>query len=206
MGALDDILKNGFGSWEEDKKKVGSFEELPEGTYPAIISKVQHTVIGKNGWDPVSVQFEVIEGDHIGKKESIRLSFNKMTKKGTPMPSFVLERGAVTVLRLAAFAGHPIELDKEENAPVDEALFNGKTFWEFFDHENLTEFLQETVGATVLVIKEITENKTNPDRPNSEYGFNQYDAMDDVDPFATDGKKTDFDENDLPFADENGVL
>ena len=92
--AMNDVAKN----FDAKKDSVNEFKGLPSGDYTVAVSKVEDST-APWGAEQLSFVLEVVEGEHAGSKEFLRIGLDEVTKTGKPNP--MLETNIRMVMKLS---------------------------------------------------------------------------------------------------------
>ncbi|WP_282803963.1 hypothetical protein [Secundilactobacillus kimchicus] len=196
----------GLDGFDAKHDAVSAPQGLPAGDYTVSVSDIAHRAFN-SGWDAFGVTFEVVEGESVGRKENVNISFAETSKAGKAIPEFVLDRNVKLIAKLGAMMN--IGITGEDFAAENETDI----------HEHLAQKLRPGLG-TIVILKIIeTPNKKDPQNPYRNYDFEEAeqpaeldvtdnelpsnvaekaDALD-PDPFASNATATTADNTDLPF-------
>ncbi|MBT9670434.1 hypothetical protein GPK34_00085 [Secundilactobacillus kimchicus] len=209
--SLRDLATAGLDGFDAKHDAVSAPQGLPAGDYTMSVSDIDHRVF-KSGWDAFGVTFEVVEGENVGRKENVNLSFAETTKTGKAIPEFVLDRNIKLVAKLGAMMN--IDITGEDFAAENETDI----------HDHLAQKLRPGLG-TIVILKIIeTPNKKHPENgPFRNYDLQETEQPDelnvddqelpsnvtdpvaekadalDPDPFANNATTPASDDTDLPF-------
>ncbi|TPR40429.1 DUF669 domain-containing protein [Apilactobacillus micheneri] len=175
--SLADLVNNNLKDFDPKKDNInGGGNGLPAGDYKVSISEAGHTVY-KSGYDCLKFKFEVIEGEHTGESELMNVSFAETSKKGNPIPDFVLERNMKTILTLSELM--------DAGVTSDMFLLGNETDI----HVAIDKKIHDKVGVVVNMNISERPNKKDPSNPYKEYEFSE----------AKQPENIDIDDEDLPF-------
>ena len=150
--AMNDVAKN----FDAKKDSINEFKGLPSGDYTVAVSKVEDST-APWGAEQLSFVLEVVEGEHAGSKEFLRIGLDEVTKTGKPNP--MLETNIRMVMKLAAVLG----IEIPDAAWDDDSLV----------YENLSKVFQAGVGKTMTMHLKVRPNKKNPEYPYRNYDFDE---------------------------------
>lgn len=154
--SLRDAMNNVAKDFDAKNDSVNKFEGLPTGDYTVVVSKVEDST-APWGAEQLSFVLEVVEGEHAGSKEFLRIGLDEVTSKGNPNP--MLDTNIRMVMKLAAVLGISIP----EEAWDDDSMV----------YENLAKAFASTVGKTMVMKLNVRPNKKNPQYPYRNYDFEE---------------------------------
>jgi len=99
-----------------DDPNAGGFDNLPDGEYDIVLSKVEHKVF-QSGWECLSFEHEVVSGEFSGRKEFVNFGFGDST------PEFVLKKNIKLVAKAASVTGISLTDDDWEDETTLAAAF-----------------------------------------------------------------------------------
>ena len=152
--SLRDAMNNVAKNFDAKNDSINEFKGLPSGNYTVAVTKVEDST-APWGAEQLSFVLEVVEGEHAGSKEFLRIGLDEVTAKGNPNP--MLETNIRIVMKLAAVLGTTIP----DAAWDDDSMI----------YANLTKVFQETVGKTMTMHLNVRPNKKNPQYPYRNYDF-----------------------------------
>lgn len=152
--AMNSVAKN----FDPKKDSVNKFEGLPSGNYEVAATKVEDST-APWGAEQLSFVLEVVDGEHAGAKEFLRIGLDEVTSKGNPNP--MLDTNIRMVMKLAAVLGVTIP----DEAWDDDSMV----------YENLAKAFQSAIGKTMLMKLTVRPNKKNPRYPYRNYDFEEAD-------------------------------
>ena len=193
--SLLDAYKNATKDFDakHDKINTSNYDPLPVGEYLAVMNKAEHFVSKRTGWEAMSFDMQVIEGEYAGRHEHVLVSLAETTTKGKPVLDFIIARNIRTIAKISALSG--VELEDSDFEGVETDVY-----------EKLREKFMGNEGATMIM--KITENqsKKDPDKIYRNYEFAEDDSRETEEPVENDlPKDTDTtevgkdDDEDLPF-------
>lgn len=175
--SLLDAYKNATKDFDakHDKINTSNYDPLPAGEYLTVMNKAEHFVSKRTGWEAMSFDMQVIEGEYAGRHEHVLVSLAEKSTKGKAIPDFAIARNIRTIAKISALSG--VELENSD--------FKGD---ETDVYEKLREKFMGNEGATMIM--KITENqgKKDPDKIYRNYEFAEDDSRESEEP----------EENDLP--------
>lgn len=176
---------------KHDKINTSQYDPLPAGEYLVVMNKAEHFVSKRSGWEAMSFDMQVIEGDYAGRHEHVMVSLAEKSMKGKAIPDFVIARNIRTIAKISALSD--VQLDDSDFEGVETDAYE-KIRVKFMGHE----------GATMLMKITESPNKKDPDNPYRNYEFAEHEETtpepadtDDKD-LPTDTTEVD-DDQDLPF-------
>lgn len=174
---------------KHDKVNPSQYDPLPAGDYLVVMNKCNHFVSKRSGWEALSFDMQVIEGDYAGRHEFVMVSLAEESMKGKAIPDFVVARNIRTVAKISAFSG--VDLDDSDFEGVETDVYE-KIREKFMGHE----------GATMQMTITETPNKKDPNTPYRNFDFAE--SEDEPAPVeADDSLPTDTteaeDDKELPF-------
>lgn len=193
--SLLDAYKNATKDFDakHDKISTGSYDPLPAGEYLTVMNKAEHFVSKRTGWEAMSFDMQVIEGEYAGRHEHVLVSLAEKSTKGKAIPDFVIARNIRTVAKISALSG--VELEDSDFEGVETDVY-----------EKLRQKFMGQEGATMIMKISETPNKKDPDNPYRNYDFAEDDSQETEEPEENDlPKDTDTtevgkdDDEDLPF-------
>ncbi len=176
--SLRDFANKGLAGFDAKKDAINTPQGLPAGEYLMAIDGIGHSTFD-SGWDAFSTSFKVVEGEHIGRKENINISFAETSKSGKPIPDFVLDRNIKFVAKFGALVGI--------NITAEDFDFDNETDL----HEHLSQKLHGQVGKYVKLVIIDSLNKKDPSNP-----FRNYDLEE-----AEQPEMPQVDDSDMPWGD-----
>lgn len=156
--SLRDAMNEATKNFDAKNDSVNKFEGLPSGDYIVAVTKVEDST-APWGAEQLSFVLEVVEGEHAGSKEFLRIGLDEVTKTGKPNP--MLETNIRMVMKLAAVLGVEIP----EQAWDDDSMV----------YANLAEVFNTVVGKTMTMKLTVRPNKNNPQYPYRNYDFEEAD-------------------------------
>ncbi|WP_283582901.1 DUF669 domain-containing protein [Limosilactobacillus difficilis] len=151
--------KNATNGWDAKKDNINTgYEDIPAGDYTAIMNKAEHFVSKKSGFEALTFDMQVIEGDYAGRHERVFVNLADTKKDGSKMPDFVVDRAIKTVAKVAALS----------NVNLEDSDFDGNTTDVI---EKIVEKFRGNEGATVKMHISERPNKKDPDNPYRSYDF-----------------------------------
>lgn len=163
MSLLDALNKVKSEKFDPKKDKVGTgFEPIPDGTYTAILSNVDHGT-WDSGKDFVLFTFEIATGDQAGRKEQYRPNLSPTKKDGSAVSSSFLARQIKMIMKIGAMVGFE----------VPDKCFMGET--ESNDYEEIQNAFREAgvLGKLITITIKSSPNKKDPDHPWRNYTFEE---------------------------------
>lgn len=154
--SLRDAMNNVAKDFDAKNDSINKFEGLPSGDYTVAVTKVEDST-APWGAEQLSFVLEVVEGEHAGSNEFLRIGLDEVTKTGKPNP--MLETNIRMIMKLAAVLGVEIP----DQAWDDDSMV----------YENLAKVFQATIGKTMIMKLKIRPNKKNPDYPYRNYDFDE---------------------------------
>lgn len=189
--SLLNAYKKATNGWDAKKDKISSgYEDIPVGEYEVVMNKAEHFVSKKSGYEALTFDMQVIEGDYAGRHERVFTSLAEKDRNGKAMPEFVISRNIQTIAKIAALSD--VDLDDSDFEGVETDVIE-KIVEKFRGHE----------GASMMM--NITEraNKKNPDNPYRSYDFAEAENSEPTADELPTGKDTadagDDDDSKLPF-------
>lgn len=170
--SLRDAMNSVAKDFDAKNDSINKFEGLPSGDYTVAITKVEDST-APWGAEQLSFVLEVVEGEHAGSKEFLRIGLDEVTAKGKPNP--MLETNIRMVMKLAAVLG----INIPDAAWDDDSMV----------YENLAKVFQETVGKTMIMKLKVRPNKKNPEYPYRNYDFEE----------AEQPESPEVDDDNMPF-------
>lgn len=170
--SLRDAMNNVAKDFDAKKDSVNKFEGLPSGNYTCAVTKVEDST-APWGAEQLSFVLEVVEGEHAGSSEYLRIGLDEVTSKGNPNP--MLDTNIRMVMKLAAVLGVTIP----DEAWDDDSMV----------YENLAKAFQGTIGKTLIMKLKVRPNKKNPEYPYRNYDFEE----------AEQPETPEVDDDEMPF-------
>lgn len=131
---------------------------LPAGSYDVVVDQAGHRVY-KSGYDAVAFNLEVVQGDHVGRKELINIDLDG---EATQKYEFLMKKNIQMISQMAYVCG--IELTEAD--------------WE--SEDTVGNAFREAVGKQLILHVEKGQTKKGKDFTN--YSFEAYaDDIIDVD-------------------------
>lgn len=191
--SLLDAYKNATKDFDAKHDKVtNGYDPLPAGEYLVVLNKAEHFVSKRSGWEAMSFDFQVVDGEYAGRHERDMVSLAQKSTKGNDIPDFVVARNIRTIAKVAALSDVDLEDSDFEGTETDV-------------YEKLRERFEGKEGATMVMKITETKNKKDPDNPYRNY---EYAEAEEEQPLPND-KNTSLpkdttevekvDENKLPF-------
>ncbi|GAY74323.1 hypothetical protein [Lentilactobacillus kosonis] len=160
--SLRDFASKGLAGFDAKNDSISTPQGLPAGEYLMAIDSIGHSAF-KSGWDAFSASFQVVEGEHTGRKENVNISFAETSKDGKPIPDFVLDRNIKFVAKLGALVGIDITAQDFD--------FDNETDL----HEHLADKLHAQSGKFVVLDIIERPNKKDPSSPYRSYDLKEAD-------------------------------
>lgn len=154
--SLRDAMNNVAKDFDAKNDSVNKFEGLPSGDYVMAVTKVEDST-APWGAEQLSFVLEVVEGEHAGAKEFLRIGLDEVTATGKSNP--MLDTNIRMVMKLAAVLG--VEIPDE--AWDDDSMI----------YANLAKVFSPTVGKTLTMKLNVRPNKKNPQYPYRNYDFEE---------------------------------
>lgn len=174
--SLLDLANKTMAEFDPKKDNINAGNQaLPAGEYEMIIENIGHDSF-ESGWDCLTIVFQVVSGEQVGRKEFNRISFAETAKSGKAIPDFVLDRNIKFVSKLASLTGIPMKADYFAGNETDV-------------HENLSKALFPSTGQAIKLIITDKPNKKDPDNPFREYELAEAPKIEEIQ----------VDDNELPF-------
>lgn len=175
--SLLDAYKNATKDFDakHDKINTSNYDPLPVGEYLAVMNKAEHFVSKRTGWEAMSFDMQVIEGEYAGHHEHVLVSLAETTTKGKPVLDFIIARNIRTIAKISALSGVELEDSDFEGDETDV-------------YEKLREKFMGNEGATMIMKITESQGKKDPDKVYRNYEFAEDDSQESEEP----------EENDLP--------
>lgn len=192
--SLLDAYKNATKNFDakHDKINTSNYDPLPAGEYLTVMNKAEHFVSKRTGWEAMSFDMQVIEGDYAGRHEHVLVSLAEKSTKGKAIPDFVIARNIRTVAKISALSD--VELEDSDFEGVETDVY-----------EKLRQKFMGQEGATMIMKISETPNKKDPDNPYRNYEFAEDDSRETEPEDSDSSNNTDptevgeEDDKELPF-------